>query len=99
MPSRSIRLEAVLTSDTTPVANKTIQFFYRQSGTTTWTSAGTAQTGSDGRASVTVSLLAPQTYDFRAYFAGDDDYEASEAIVSNFKVKATTSITLTATPL
>ncbi|MEM3975015.1 MAG: Ig-like domain-containing protein, partial [Ignisphaera sp.] len=99
MPNRNVRLEATLTSDTTPLAGKTIAFFYRTSGSATWTSAGTAQTGSDGKATVTVSLTAPQTYDFRAYFAGDDDYEASEAIVSNFKVKAATSITLTVTPL
>lgn len=99
MPNRNVRLDATLTSDTTPLAGKTIEFYYRVSGTTTWTSAGTAQTGSDGKASVTVSLSAPQTYDFRAYFAGDDEYESSEAIVSNFKVKAATSITLTVTPL
>ena len=94
---RQVRLDATLRdSANSPIANKTIQFFYRASGSTTWTSAGTATTNSSGVASVTVTT--PGTYDFRAYFAGDDQYESAEAIVSIFTVKDRTTITLTVTP-
>lgn len=95
MSTRQVRLEATLTSDGTPLANKPVLFQYRVSGTTTWTNIGTQDTGSDGKASITTSLTAPQTYDFRAYFAGDDDYDASEAVVTSYKVKARTSLSLT----
>ena len=45
MGSRQVRLDATLRdSDNNPIADKTIQFFYRASGDTTWTSAGTATT-------------------------------------------------------
>jgi len=98
MPARNVQLTATLTSDGTPVSGKTISFYYRVSGTTTWTSAGTGTTDANGNATVTVSLTVPQTYDFRAEFAGDADYEASYAEVLNYKVKAKTAITLTATP-
>ena len=86
MGSRQVRLNATLKdSGNNPIANKTIQFFYRTSGATTWTSAGTATTNSSGVASVTVTVTTPGTYDFRAYFAGDDQYEST--------------ISLTVTPL
>ena len=98
MPTRNVLLEALLQTDSTPLANKTINFYYRVSGTTQWTSAGSANTGSDGKASVTVSLTVPQTYDFRAEFPGDTDYDASYAEQLNVKVKAKTTLTLTVTP-
>jgi len=81
-----------------PVSGKTISFMYRVSGTTTWTNAGTATTDASGNATVTVALTVPQTYDFRAEFAGDADYEASYTEVDNYTVKAKTTITLTITP-
>ena len=100
MGSRQVRLTAVLKdSGGNPINGKTISFSYRTSGTTTWTSAGTATTGTDGSASVTVSLTTPGTYDFQASFAGDTQYEAATATVTNYTVKDVTSITLTITPL
>lgn len=100
MGTRQVRLTAVLKdSDGKPISGKTISFSYRTSGATTWTNAGTATTGGDGSASVTVSLTVPGTYDFQASFAGDDQYEAATAIVTNYTVKSTTSITLTVTQL
>jgi len=98
MPTRNVQLTATLLSDGTPVSGKTISFKYRVTGTTTWTDAGTGTTDASGNATVTVSLTVPQTYDFRAEFAGDEDYEASYAEVTNYKVKAKTAITLTITP-
>ena len=98
MPTRNVQLTATLTSDGSPLSGKTISFKYRVSGTTTWTDAGTATTNANGNATVTVSLTVPQTYDFRAEFAGDTDYEASYAEVTNYKVKAKTAIALTTTP-
>jgi hypothetical protein len=98
MPTRNVQLIATLVSDSTPVSGKTITFYYRVSGTTTWTNAGTGTTDASGNATVTVSLTVPQTYDFRAEFAGDSDYEASYAEVTNYKVKAKTAISLSTTP-
>jgi hypothetical protein len=98
MPTRNVQLRATLLSDNTPVSGKTISFKYRLTGTTTWTDAGTGTTDANGVATVTVSLTVPQTYDFRAEFAGDDQYEASSAEVSSYTVKAKTTITLTVVP-
>lgn len=99
MSSRQVRLTAVLRdSEGKPIGGKTISFSYRRSGATEWTNAGTATTGADGSASVTVSLTVPGTYDFQANFAGDDQYEAATASVTNYKVKDKASITLTVTP-
>jgi hypothetical protein len=98
MPARLVKLVATLTTNGTPLSDKSVSFYYRVSGTTTWTDAGTATTDANGNATVNVSLSVPQTYDFRAEFAGDDDYEASYAEVDNFKVKAKTAIMLTVTP-
>lgn len=100
MATRQVRLTAVLKgSGGSPISGKTISFAYKTSGANTWTNAGTATTGQDGSASVVVSLTVPGTYDFQASFAGDDQYEAATATVTNYTVKSTTSITLTVTPL
>jgi len=97
--SRSVVLQATLRDqNNSPIANKTIAFKYRTSGATTWTDGGTATTNSNGTASVTLNLAVPQTYDFRAEFAGDTDYEPSHAELLNQKIKAKTTITLTVTP-
>jgi hypothetical protein len=72
---------------------------YRVSGTTEWTTIGTANTDNNGNATITVSLTVPQTYDFRAEFTGDDVYEPSYAEIDNYMVRAKTVITLTITPL
>jgi hypothetical protein len=98
MPARNVQLTATLTSDGTPVSGKTINFYYRVTGATTWTDAGAAVTDANGNATVTVSLTAPQTYDFRAEFAGDGDYEASYAEVDSYRIKARTTVTLTIAP-
>lgn len=79
-----VRLEAKLTSDSELLSGKAIDFYYRQSGTTTWILISTQQTV-NGVATVTVTLD-PGKYDFRAQFAGDQDYEASEATVTNFTI-------------
>jgi Bacterial Ig-like domain (group 1). len=99
MPTRSVNLVATLRDeDGNPLAGKTIYFYYRVSGQTEWTSADSAVTGSDGVAVKTVALTVPQTYDFKAEFQGDEDYEASYAEVLNYRVKAKTTIVLTITP-
>jgi len=96
---RDVKLEATLTdADGNPLSGKTINFYYRLSGETTWTSAGSATTDSSGKASVTINLDVPNTYDFRAEFEGDDDYEPSSDELDNVKIKAKTTITLTVTP-
>jgi hypothetical protein len=96
---RSVVVQAMLKDqDDNPLSGKTIAFKYRVSGATIWSDGGTAQTNTSGVASVTLSLSAPQTYDFRAEFAGDTDYESSYAELLNQKIKAKTTITLTITP-
>ena len=100
MGSRQVRLTAVLRDSAgNPLANKTISFEYKPSTAATWTSAGTANTDSSGTASVAITVTTPGTYDFRASFAGDNQYEATTATVTNYTVKEKTSITLTISPL
>ncbi len=99
MPTRNVDLVASLKDvDGNPLAGKTIYFYYRVSGQTDWTSAYSTVTGSDGVAVKTVTLTVPQTYDFKAEFQGDVDYDASFVEVLNYKIKAKTTIALTVTP-
>lgn len=98
MPRPVIVQATLKDQDNNPVSGKTIAFKYRVSGATTWSDAGTAQTNTSGVASVTLNLSAPQTYDFRAEFAGDTDYESSYAEVLSQRIKAKTTMTLTVTP-
>ena len=100
MGSRQVRLTAVLRDSAgNPLSGRTISFAYKLSTATAWTSAGTANTDATGTASVTVMLTTPNTYDFRASFAGDAQYDASEATVTNYTVRDRTTITLTVTSL
>jgi len=100
MGTRNVRMDATLTDNVgNPLAGKTITFKYKLSTATEWTTAGTANTGSDGKASYTVTLTVPNTYDFRAEFAGDAEYDASSAEVLNQTIKSGTILTLTITPL
>jgi len=100
MPTRDVQLIATLTdSDGNPLSGKTINFYYRASGTTTWANAGSATTDANGRATVTVTLDVPGTYDFRAEFPGDDQYEPSSAEVTNQVIKAKTILSLQVQPL
>lgn len=84
----TVVLTARLYSNSTPLSNKTVSFFYRATGTTAWILIGDSTTLA-GTCNISVNLD-EGAYDFRAYFAGDEDYEASEAIVTNFEVKAVT---------
>ena len=74
--------------------------YYRPSGSTEWLEIGTNPhtTDANGKVSDTVSLEVPGDYDFRAEFPGDDQYEASSAELTNQRIKAKTTISLTATP-
>jgi len=99
MALRNVKLEVYLYTDSTPLSGKTINFYHKLSSESTWTSDGSEVTNDDGYASKTISLDVPNTYDFRAEFPGDEDYEGSLASVLNFRVKAKTSLTLTVTPL
>lgn len=99
MPNRNVKLEATLLSDSTPLQGKTIEFFHRVTGETQWTSDGTSETNENGIASKTISLTVPETYDFKAYFAGDNDYEPSEAFALAYRVKAKTSLSISVVPL
>ena len=98
MPTRNVLLQATLLSDSAPISGKTITFMHRPSGTTTWIVDGTGTTDPNGVASITITVDVPGTYDFRAEFAGDDYYDASYAEVTNFTIKAKTTITLTVIP-
>jgi len=94
MPTRQVQLIATLTTDSTPLSGKTITFQYKLSTSGTWNNGGSAQTDSNGNASVTLSLDAPNTYDFQASFAGDDQYESATAQLTGVTVKAKTTLTL-----
>jgi len=101
MATRNVQVKAVLTDDAgTPLAGKPIYLYYRPSGTTTWNPIGTNPytTDNNGTVTATISLTVPATYDFRAEFLGDDDYDASYVELLNQRIKAKTVITLTITP-
>jgi len=96
MPLRTVDLTARLTDeDNNPLADKTINFYYRVSGQTQWTSIGSRSTDSNGYATISVDVTVPGTYDFRAHFPGDDQYDESYAEVLNTVIKARTLLTLT----
>ncbi len=95
MGSRQVRLIATLRdSRDNLLSGKLVRFEYKASAATTWISAGTATTGTDGRASVTVTVSTPGRYDFRATFDGDDMYEGSTTTLTNITIKEKTAIVL-----
>ncbi|MEM3414855.1 MAG: Ig-like domain-containing protein [Thermoproteota archaeon] len=97
--NRQVKLVAVLKdSSGNPVSGKAIAFLHKLSTDTTWTNDGTVNTDSTGTATMTITLTVPNTYDFQASFAGDSQYEASSASVTNYTVKDKTTLTLTVEP-
>jgi len=100
MPTRTVLVEAVLTdSDGNPLSGKSVNLYYRESGTSTWKDIGTNPhtTDSSGKVSDTIDLPVPGDYDFRAEFPGDADYEPSYDELLNQHIKAKTMITITIT--
>ena len=101
MPTRPVQVVATLTdADGNPLSGKNVNLYYRTSGETTWTDIGTNPhtTDANGQVTDTIDLAVPGTYDFRAEFPGDDQYEASYAELTNQAIKAKTQITLSVTP-
>ncbi len=98
MSTRTVQLIATLTdSDGNPLSNKVIYFYYREHGASNWTELGTALTDQYGKAILEKDVEAPKTYDFKAEFKGDSDYEPSSAEVDNVHVKAKTVLKLEVT--
>jgi len=100
MPTRNVQVVATLKADGTPLSGKSVNLYYRQSGQTTWNDIGTNPhtTNANGQVTDTISLTVPGTYDFRAEFPGDADYEASYAELTNQTIKSKTTITIEITP-
>jgi len=101
MPTRDVLVEATLKdSDGNPLSGKSVNLYYKLSTETTYSDIGTNPhtTDANGKASDTISLTVPETYDFKAEFPGDDTYEASSAELTNQTIKAGTTISLTITP-
>jgi len=102
MPTRTVQVTATLKdSDGNPLANKSVNLYYKASGATEWSDIGTNPhtTDSNGQVTDQVDVTAPGDYDFKAEFPGDADYEPSSAELLNQHIKAKTQITLTITPL
>ena len=102
MPTRSVQVTATLKDiDGGPLSGKSVNLYYRASGETTWSDIGTNPhtTDANGEATDTIDLSVPGTYDFRAEFPGDDQYEASSTELTNQAIKAKTQMTLEITPL
>jgi len=99
MATRDVLVEATLTdSDGNPLEGKTINFYHKLSSETTYSSDGSATTDANGKASITLTLDVPNTYDFKAEFPGDENYESSSAELTNQTIKAKTTLSLTVTP-
>ncbi|MCS7365846.1 MAG: hypothetical protein NDF54_10450 [archaeon GB-1867-035] len=73
---RNVELEALLQGSVLP--NKPIKFYYRPSGSAEWIYIDTVYTDSEGKARKIISL-SRGTYDFKAVFEGDDNYEPTFA--------------------
>jgi len=88
MVYRNVKLEAVL-KDTSnnPVVDRTVTFKHKLSSETSWITDGSRSTGSDGKASLTVMVDAPNYYDFRAEFAGNGMYDASYDVKSGIYIQ------------
>lgn len=91
----TVALKATLRTGTTPLPNKTITFYYRPSGGSYTQLGNPKTTDSNGIAISDQQSLASGTYDFRAVFAGDDNYDGSQAEVTGYVLqKLSTMITL-----
>lgn len=74
--SVTLKLTATLTTDSTPLSGKTINFYYSYDGST-WTFIGSATTDTNGQASITHTT--DRTTYYKAEFPGDPEYEPSSA--------------------
>jgi len=73
---REVELEATLQGSVLP--DKPIKLYYRPSGSAEWIYIDTVYTDSEGKARKIISL-SRGTYDFKAVFEGDDNYEPTFA--------------------
>jgi hypothetical protein len=91
MVYRNVKLEAVLTDrNGSPVAGRTITFKHKLSSEASWVTDGSGSTGSDGKASLTITVDTPNYYDFRAEFAGNGTYDASYDVETGMYIPAPT---------
>jgi hypothetical protein len=76
-------------ADGVPLAEKTITFFVEQrtKKTTSWVAVGTAVTGTNGTATVTIptKYLTPQPKPIRAEFAGDGSFLTSQGMANTYR--------------
>jgi len=97
--SRQVQLVATLKDNSgNPISGKTIDFQHKLSADKEWTDDGTAVTDANGVATTTITLTVPNTYDFQASFAGDDQYDASSATILGYTIKSKTVLSLTVQP-
>ena len=75
----TLKLTATLTSDSAPLSNKEIYFYYSYDKAS-WTLIGSQATNESGQASVTHAT--DRTTYYKAEFKGDPDYEPSYAIAT-----------------
>jgi len=75
----TLKLIATLTSDSTPLSDKTIYFYYSFDGST-WTLIGSGTTDVNGQTFVTHTT--DRTTYYKAVFEGDPDYESSFATIT-----------------
>jgi len=88
----TLKLTATLTSDSAPLSNKEIYFYYSYDKAS-WTLIGSQATNESGQASVTHAT--DRTTYYKAEFKGDPDYEPSYAIAT-YTVPTPTPAYLTA---
>jgi hypothetical protein len=89
MVYRNVKLEALLTDRSgNPVAGRTITFKHKLSSEASWVTDGSRSTGSDGKASLTITVDTPNYYDFRADFAGNGTYGASYDVETGMYIPA-----------
>ena len=82
--SVTAKLEATLQTDSTPLSGRPIYFYYRTSGGSEWLEVpnNPAFTDDDGKAVAYVAVEGGVSYDFKAYFPGDETYDDATATVT-----------------
>jgi hypothetical protein len=85
----TLKLIATLTTDSTPLSDKTIYFYYSYDGLT-WTLIGSGTTDVNGQAFVTHTT--DRTTYYKAVFEGDPEYESSFATATYTPTLAPTAI-------
>jgi adhesin/invasin len=97
----TVNLTAILTDNSgNPIQNAPINFYYKLTSASSYTSAGSALTDTTGTASVQLMVQAPDSYNFEATFTGTSTFSPSQAVVTydTTATQQSSSLTVSVSP-